>query len=451
VTGGFPPGARAGQSFVHDAKCIGQTTVKANVKLRFTSRAGQSMVVVRSMELTQRKLKATFKQLDGVLRMIDPDTGERVSLSHKCSELDKQIPQLLGISAPILEHVIFCHQEDSSWPLQDGAVLKKKFDEIFDSTRYTKALDVLKKTEKDLQTKAKDIKAELEGLKSHKHAAEQFRRDYNEHNDQLTGVDETKSEINKNLNTIKADIEKYQEIIRQVEDFENLIESRRNEIGQEHILIKKQKAMLETDLTSKHKLAEIKEMLQTYDDEVTDKLVQQKEQLENTLKTLLADIDNFRNEEMSVTSSVGKFQAEKDAHEQRLRTRYHQMEAIASKYSVDLNVTQLSQLQQTLTQDSTMMNSTSATPASPGFSTQGDNEAIMLSISPADMKAFFDALGRKENELNENLKSLRERYQNESDLIQVALTDIGGKLRSIENGTSCFCRLKYAWQVVLAD
>lgn len=99
------------------------------------------MVVVRSMEVTQAKAKATFKQLDGVLRMIDPDTGEKVSLSHKCSELDKQIPNLLGVSGPILEHVIFCHQEDSSWPLQDAALLKKKFDEIFDSTRYSKALD----------------------------------------------------------------------------------------------------------------------------------------------------------------------------------------------------------------------------------------------------------------------------------------------------------------------
>jgi len=39
----------------------------------------------------------------------------------------------------VLESVIFCHQEDSSWPLQEGAVLKKRFDDIFDSARYTKA------------------------------------------------------------------------------------------------------------------------------------------------------------------------------------------------------------------------------------------------------------------------------------------------------------------------
>lgn len=125
ITGAYPPGCgRSGTAFVHDAKAVGQTIVKANVKLRFTSRSSQGMVVVRSMELTQKKTKATFKQLDGVLRTMDPDTGEKVSMSHKCTELDKQIPQLLGVSRAILEHVIFCHQEDASWPLQEGAVLK---------------------------------------------------------------------------------------------------------------------------------------------------------------------------------------------------------------------------------------------------------------------------------------------------------------------------------------
>lgn len=38
----------------------------------------------------------------------------------------------------ILENVIFVHQEESSWPLDEGSVLKKKFDDIFSATKYTK-------------------------------------------------------------------------------------------------------------------------------------------------------------------------------------------------------------------------------------------------------------------------------------------------------------------------
>ena len=48
-----------------------------------------------------------------------------VSSSQRSLQLDRQIPLLLGVPKPVLEHVVFCHQEDSSWPLQEGAVLKK--------------------------------------------------------------------------------------------------------------------------------------------------------------------------------------------------------------------------------------------------------------------------------------------------------------------------------------
>jgi DNA repair exonuclease SbcCD ATPase subunit len=57
---------------------------------------------------------------------------------------------------------IFCHQEESNWPLGDPATLKKKFDDIFASTRYTKALDVIKKQKKDLAQQLKEAKLRLD-------------------------------------------------------------------------------------------------------------------------------------------------------------------------------------------------------------------------------------------------------------------------------------------------
>ena len=43
----------------------------------------------------------------------------------------------------------------SNWPMQEGLVLKKKFDDIFESTRYTKALEAITKCKKDFADKAK--------------------------------------------------------------------------------------------------------------------------------------------------------------------------------------------------------------------------------------------------------------------------------------------------------
>jgi len=51
------------------------------------------------------------------------------------------LPSFLGVSKAILENVIFCHQEESLWPLSDPSGLKKKFDEIFEAQKYAKAID----------------------------------------------------------------------------------------------------------------------------------------------------------------------------------------------------------------------------------------------------------------------------------------------------------------------
>lgn len=50
--------------------------------------------------------------------------------------MDREIPALMGVSKAVLENVIFVHQDEANWPLQDPSTLKKKFDDIFSATRY---------------------------------------------------------------------------------------------------------------------------------------------------------------------------------------------------------------------------------------------------------------------------------------------------------------------------
>ena len=60
-----------------------------------------------------------------------------------------QMVTALGVSKSVLENVIFCHQEDSCWPLSEGKALKDKFDAIFASTRYTKVLETIRKLKQE--------------------------------------------------------------------------------------------------------------------------------------------------------------------------------------------------------------------------------------------------------------------------------------------------------------
>ncbi|PHJ14723.1 smc n terminal domain-containing protein, partial [Cystoisospora suis] len=98
------------------------------------------------MQLTQSidrkgRTKATFKQLEPFLQIKDCDSGQKASIGNKCADIDEQLPSLLGIHKAVLEHVVFCHQDDSCWPLAEMQILKKKFDQLFGATRYVKALE----------------------------------------------------------------------------------------------------------------------------------------------------------------------------------------------------------------------------------------------------------------------------------------------------------------------
>lgn len=37
--------------------------------------------------------------------------GVKQSITQKCSDLDKHVPELLGVTAAVMENVVFCHQE----------------------------------------------------------------------------------------------------------------------------------------------------------------------------------------------------------------------------------------------------------------------------------------------------------------------------------------------------
>ena len=124
----------------------GEKDVLAQVKLSFKSTSDAKMVVTRSLQLTVKKTTRTQKTLEGQLLMIKD--GERTAISSRVAELDQIIPQYLGVSKAILESVIFCHQDESLWPMSEPSALKKRFDEIFEALKYTKAIDNIKQLRK---------------------------------------------------------------------------------------------------------------------------------------------------------------------------------------------------------------------------------------------------------------------------------------------------------------
>lgn len=162
------------------------------------------------------KTKLEYKQLDGSIHSKDGE-GDNVSISCKCGDMDRSIPEMLGVSAALLDNVIFCHQEDSDWPMKEGIVLKKRFDDVFESTRYAKALDAFAKARKEMSAKVSELKvqrAELEGFKTSAEDAKGELRQCEDHEEECT---RTLDEVKEKIEQLDERITRYREIMNRMQ------------------------------------------------------------------------------------------------------------------------------------------------------------------------------------------------------------------------------------------
>jgi DNA repair protein RAD50 len=377
------------------------------------------------MELTQKKSTLTFKALDGILRTTDPRTGERISMSHKCTELDRQIPMLLGVSKPILEHVVFCHQEDSSWPLMEGAVLKKRFDDIFDSTRYAKALKAIQETKKEYTGIVKDLKADLNGLASHKHAAKGFRQELTQQNEQLEELEDDLQECRKEIAKVEEEKKRNEEIAAQVEELRLDEEDRRAELDKAMALLDSKKSSLDEDLTEKHSARQLKDMMRDFEANV-EKQQERKLDLSAEIRSIRDAKEAIRQEDSNLREQIGKLQAERARYEEVSQERLDAMDQMAQKYDIELPV---SQTQNTSFTQGSLASQTIGNGAITGTQNTG------VAVSKEDMKLFLGAVKEKEAEIKENLRNHREQAQKQMDYVQDQLNELNAKQKALEHGT----------------
>ena len=160
TTGLLPPNSGQGKMFVNDPKLESETTTKAQIKIKFKSTGGHPIVCTRQMSVTQKKTALSYSGGDTVLQSINA-AKQKVCISNRAQDINVKIPELMGVSRSILENVVFCHQEDSNWPMSDAKTLKSKFDEIFAAARYTKALETMRKQTQELVAQGKGVQKEV--------------------------------------------------------------------------------------------------------------------------------------------------------------------------------------------------------------------------------------------------------------------------------------------------
>ncbi|KAL2820203.1 AAA domain-containing protein [Aspergillus cavernicola] len=284
TTGDLPPNSKGG-AFIHDPKLCGEKEVLAQVKLSFKGTSGAKMVATRSLQLTVKKTTRQQKTLEGQLLMVKE--GERTAISSRVAELDQIMPQYLGVSRAILDSVIFCHQDESLWPMSEPSVLKKKFDEIFEAIKYTKAIDNIKalrkkqneelgkykimeqhaKEDKEKADKAEKrsimLQEEIEALRAETHQLSQDMRQAAELADKAWKESESYAQVlgalegkRIEVRSIQATIDNLQKHLVQLDDPDEWLESNLEQFESKQIQYQQQEE------SQKEKYMEIREQIE---------------------------------------------------------------------------------------------------------------------------------------------------------------------------------------------
>jgi DNA repair protein RAD50 len=328
TTGMQPPNTNKGGAFVHDPKLCGENEVMAQVKLSFKSSSGAKMVVTRSLQLTVKKATRSLKTLEGQLVMLKD--GERTSISSRVAELDQIMPQYLGVSQAVLDNVIFCHQDESLWPMSEPSVLKKKFDEIFEALKYTKAIDNIKQLRKKQNEELAKFKIMEQHAKEDKDRAKKAQKQSEKLHKEIETMREECEELGRKM---KHAAELADKAWKEAESYSRImgaLEGKRIEARSKQAII--------TDLADHLKeVPESDEWLSTTLEQFHSRLSEYEEERQakgEEYQERKQQVEGLRHQLGQKLAEKGKHEQDKEEYERQLERRKTMIRDVASRHSI---------------------------------------------------------------------------------------------------------------------
>lgn len=131
----------------------------------------------------------------------------------------------MGVSRAIINNVIFCHQEDSNWPLDEGKKLKEKFDAIFGTSKYNSVIGFISKTKKIYDTRWKQATNDKQLYGDRKRVVEQKEQQILDIQEKLEKIKKSYDEFEEQMAPLDA---KKEQILMKEKDYAKLIFERKS-------------------------------------------------------------------------------------------------------------------------------------------------------------------------------------------------------------------------------
>ncbi|KAI8951897.1 AAA domain-containing protein [Xylaria longipes] len=328
TTGELPPNSKGG-AFIHDPKLCGEREVFAQVKLRYNTPPNTSYVATRSLQLTVKKTTRSQKTLEGTL--YSNHDGDKMSVSSKEVNLNKLVSDTLGVSPAVLDAVIFCHQEESLWPMSEPAALKKRFDEIFEAMKYTKAIENLKVLRKKQGESLAKLKEREPGEKRDKDTAEKKEARCVQLQSE---IEDLRKETEKLEQQMKDAAQKARERRESANSFlliVNELKTKTDELGFRKVTLEESKNRMDEELSESDEwlqdaLARYEERVARYAQDIEEGRVQYKEFKDS--------LDASRQQLSEKLAEQGRHQSDKAKYERQLESRVKLVQQAAQLHSI---------------------------------------------------------------------------------------------------------------------
>ncbi|KAJ3566840.1 hypothetical protein NPX13_g6984 [Xylaria arbuscula] len=328
TTGELPPNSKGG-AFVHDPKLCGQQNILAQVKLKYNVPPNTSYVVTRSLQVVLKKNTRSQKTLDATVR-IDCD-GEKNSISSKEANLNKIVSDTLGVSPAILDAVIFCHQEESLWPMSEPAALKKRFDEIFEAMKYTKAIENLKVIRKRRGEILRDLKTKEIGDKQNKDKGEKCEARSRELEAEISDLREEAAELHAEVIDAEQKAKERRKLANSYLLIDNDLKMKSEELRIRTTTLEESKGRMDEELGESDQ--RLRDTLAQYEEHVA-RYEQDLEENKHQYRKYKESLDDSRHQQSEKLAERGKHQSDEAKYKRQLESRVHLVQQAAHLHSI---------------------------------------------------------------------------------------------------------------------
>jgi DNA repair protein RAD50 len=332
TSGGLPSGKLA--TFVHDPKIANKTKIDGMVQLKFEDSKKCEVTATKRMTASVSKTAAgvSVKSDESTFRVMQD--GKETNTSSKVGDYYVHVMNRLGVNKAVLDYVIFCHQEESNWPLSESKKLKERFDEIFEVSEYVEIMENIKTHRKILDKRVAEIDKEIQN-----HLLGYVQRSNTLHGE-IENDTKEQEKISDKLKKLDSQLQKFEKQLNESSAKKKLLDNLKSTINiKKTVVAGKEDNLRSIDVPDYNgNVEELKKELNVAETEKDYQQVKNKQnEIDKEVARITAQLEELQAESVVLQKNINDLEVKKQVKRDLEKQKDNLIETIKNNYGIDEN------------------------------------------------------------------------------------------------------------------